>query len=862
MRSPLSIQARSFLFIGLLTAFSSLALIWGVRSVLSERILAMQEDRARGLLRLANLAIENYSDRLIDVQTRSLADLKDDLRDRGELALSVAREFKVVLPLPQARKAFLDWLGGIDGVRGRHALAYSLDLTGLVHPDPGMIGRVWTGYLDPRGKDALAFMRDLVLAHGHGFDSFDWTGRRDSPRKHVASFHLERDMGLVLALAEDIEELDRDITAEKAALLEGLKREFLSIGSGASGYIFVLDHAGAVVLHPFLAPGQEGAFVNEATGRSLGLDLLDAARTGRPAIFSWRPPQSGGALTETVGFIGEANPLHWHPCLAVAASELAGPVQALIRRIMLIVAGVLVLSLAVAWILVRRESAPLAALARLVQGFDPRVPAQSGTAREELKSLETQAGQEVGAVAQSLSGMLAVLEEAYGELTQAVQAKERAVQALALANQELESQVLARTRELALANSELKAKVRELECAQEALLLAKSGAETANRAKSMFLANMSHEIRTPLGAIVGMIDVLGSAVRDPALEVPVRLMAEAGQTLSRIVDDILDFTKIEAGKHAPTITDFDPAEPAQSVLGLFGVQARDKGLTLELALAPDLPAVVSTDFGWVRQILTNLVSNAIKFTGEGGVFLEVASQATGPCSARLTYLVRDTGCGIPPERSAELFQPFHQLDQSYSKRHQGTGLGLAISRRLAEKLEGELTFASIPGQGSIFALTIPCQCPDVVLALLEPEEGAAHTGPHIGLAGRRILVVEDHTLFGLSMEQWLQAMGAVTGRVESGEAALDLLAREPFDAVLMDIQMPGQNGFDTTSAIRAGAGGCLCPDIPVVALTAYAEPRDRIRAMAAGMNEYLTKPVALDRLLAVLTLLCARSGGE
>ena len=373
--------------------------------------------------------------------------------------------------------------------------------------------------------------------------------------------------------------------------------------------------------------------------------------------------------------------------------------------------------------MVQRESEPLARLADLARSFDPRIPAQSLSIRQGLETLDGRGSLEVRAVGRSLSETLGVLEGTYSELAKTAEAKDQAARELSQANQGLESQVQVRTQELASANVQLKAKVRELELAHEALLCAKTEAEAANRAKSLFLANMSHEVRTPMSAIIGMIDVLRMDQRYPNIDTPLRLMAEAGQTLKRIVDDILDFTKLEAGKLKPVVSEFSPLDPAESVIGLFQAKARERGLTLRLAAEEPLPASMKTDYGWIRQILCNLLSNAIKFTDAGTVSMVVEAHEEAGHTV-ISYGVRDTGCGIPDERQGELFTPFHQLDQSYSKQHQGTGLGLAISKRLASCLNGDLTLSSKPREGSLFTLTIPLHLPgtkyDAITSLPPP----------------------------------------------------------------------------------------------------------------------------------------------
>ncbi len=425
---------------------------------------------------------------------------------------------------------------------------------------------------------------------------------------------------------------------------------------------------------------------------------------------------------------------------------------------------------------------------------------------------------------------------------------------------QLQETVDRRTKELSVANETLNRTVEQLDAARLV-------AESATRAKSEFLANMSHEIRTPMTAILGFTDVLLDGGTDtPASDHSkdaARTIKRNGEHLLTVLNDILDISKIEAGKMEIEHVPCNLQSLVDDVLKLMSAKARAVGLALHCHLATDLPQWVAVDITRLKQILANLVGNAIKFTPDGDVRLLVRAMgaAASGKKTRIEFDVSDTGVGMTPEQAARIFQSFGQADTSTTRKFGGTGLGLAISRKLAQNLGGDLTLVdSTPEVGSTFRLTITV---DVIDAPQAEDSGALSSGNMTvstsadanadmadrPLDGVRVLVAEDGIDNQRLLRVILRKAGAEAQFVENGQLALDTvesITNPEFspNVILMDMQMPVLDGYQATAALRSAGY-----NIPVIALTAHAMTEDRQKCLDAGCDDYLTKPI--DRALLV-----------
>jgi PAS domain S-box-containing protein len=382
--------------------------------------------------------------------------------------------------------------------------------------------------------------------------------------------------------------------------------------------------------------------------------------------------------------------------------------------------------------------------------------------------------------------------------------------------------------------------------AEAALARARDEAEAANQAKSAFLANTSHEIRTPLNGLVG----LARLARMPNVE-PARLahyleqIGANAETLSAIISDILDLSKIEAGRLEIEAAPFDLLELLHSLQQAYAALADSHGLAFVVDIAPQVPPVVRGDALRVRQILANYLQNALKFTPRGAIRLHVHPVLGGGGGERIRFEVHDTGLGIDADTQARLFRPFTQADESITRRFGGTGLGLSICRELAELMGGTVGVRSVLGEGSCFHAELPLPAEDASAAA--SGHGALDDDP---LQGARVLLVEDNAVNMMIGVAMLEHWGARVTQAGDGPQALDAVARadaagQPFDVVLMDVQMPGMSGYETTRLLRQRHS---LVTLPIIALTAAALTSERERAAEIGMNDFLTKPIDANRM--------------
>jgi signal transduction histidine kinase/ActR/RegA family two-component response regulator len=389
--------------------------------------------------------------------------------------------------------------------------------------------------------------------------------------------------------------------------------------------------------------------------------------------------------------------------------------------------------------------------------------------------------------------------------------------------------------------------VSELKKMQETLRSALDTAESASRAKSSFLANMSHEIRTPMNGIIGLADLLATSTLSPKQQEYVNFVRGSAIALLTVINDILDHSKIEAGKLLIESYSFDLHQLVRELAFSFSHSAQQKSVEFQADIAPNVPQFVLGDANRLRQVLGNFLSNAVKFTASGAIELRVMPLDKAQNPHLIRFEVSDTGIGLTDTHIARLFEPFAQADSSTSRKFGGTGLGLVISKRLVELMGGQSGCRSEYGVGSVFWCELP------LLASSETQTSSEHTATAAIIKPMHILLVDDVKVNLIVLSSMLQQGGHSIETAMNGKQAIALLQQNRYDLVFMDCQMPEMDGYECTQKIRVPGTGVLNPRVPIIAVTAHAMIGDKERCLDSGMDDYISKPIDPGELRSKVT---------